>query len=60
MDKLKRLQYSTEDINKAVNAVQSEMPFKAASKLYNVPRSTLQDKVKGRTLLDKNVDQGPY
>ncbi|KAJ8965660.1 hypothetical protein NQ314_003977 [Rhamnusium bicolor] len=29
------------------------MPFKTASKKYGIPRSTLQDKVKGRTQIEK-------
>ncbi|XP_030758772.1 uncharacterized protein LOC115884355 [Sitophilus oryzae] len=53
MEKKKRILYSVEDLNKAVNAIRSGMPFKAASKLFKVPRSTLQDKVKGRTALEK-------
>ncbi|XP_072384688.1 uncharacterized protein [Diabrotica undecimpunctata] len=58
MERRKRIQYSAEDINKAVVAVQSGMPFKTASKLYKVPRSTLQDKVKGRTSLEKKSGPG--
>lgn len=53
MDKKKRLNYSSEALNEAIGAVQAGMPFKTASKKYNVPRATLQDKVKGRTLLGK-------
>ncbi|XP_030751595.1 uncharacterized protein LOC115879086 isoform X2 [Sitophilus oryzae] len=53
MEKKKRILYSVEDLNKAVNAIRSGMPFKAASKIFKVPRSTLQDKVKGRTALEK-------
>ncbi|PIK37236.1 hypothetical protein BSL78_25928 [Apostichopus japonicus] len=42
--------YTQEAVNRAVAQIQKgEISFKGASKLYSIPRSTLQDKVKGRS-----------
>lgn len=53
MEKKQRLKYSLETLKEAIGAVQEGMPFKTASKKYNIPRATLQDKVKGRTQMEK-------
>lgn len=42
-------QYSEERMETAIAACRNGMPFSTAAKMYEVPRSTLKNKVKGRT-----------
>ncbi|KAH1012792.1 hypothetical protein HUJ05_011887 [Dendroctonus ponderosae] len=42
--KRQKLQYSNEQLAKTVEAIQTGMPFKTASKTYGIRRATLQDK----------------
>ena len=44
-----RLMWKNEDMEKAIEAVKSkEKSISAASKKFNVPRKTLDDRIKGR------------
>jgi hypothetical protein len=46
----KRQCYSQEAVNQALSAIRNDgMPIKEASRRFGIPRSTLQDKVHGRT-----------
>ena len=47
--KCPRLNWRSEDMNNAIEAVQSkDKTISAAAKMFNVPRNTLDDRVKGR------------
>lgn len=48
LQKKKRVQYKPEQMAMAINAVKSGMAKKAAAKLYQVPKTTLLDKLAGR------------
>ena len=53
--------YSYSQMEAAINAVQNRgLGKKTAAKMYNVPRSTLQDKIAGRTPLGRKMGKDPY
>lgn len=52
------MQYSTEDLQNAVNCVNSGMSLNAVSSKYNIPRSTLSTKV-NRKYADKKPGPAP-
>ena len=47
-----RKKYSKENLRKALDAVRGGMPLKQAVRLYEVPRTTLQDRHAGRVSQD--------
>ncbi|KAF4531325.1 hypothetical protein B566_EDAN019424 [Ephemera danica] len=57
----KRFQYTSSNIQEAMQKVLSgEMSHSAAAKAFNVPRSTLTDKVHGRSAIDKKPGPNPH
>nr|XP_054764527.1 uncharacterized protein LOC129271180 isoform X2 [Lytechinus pictus] len=53
--------YSQEDIEEAVRLVkQKEMALRAAAKKFNIPRSTLHDKVLGRTAVKCKLGRASF
>ncbi|XP_041475657.1 uncharacterized protein LOC121424124 [Lytechinus variegatus] len=59
--KTRRVRYSQEDMELAIRTVkEKEMTLRAAAKKFNVPRSTLHDKVLGRTPVQCNTGRAPF
>ena len=52
--KKKRKQWSNESMLAALEAAKKGLPARKAAKQYGVPRSTLQDRVRGRVVHGKN------
>ena len=52
--------YSEEAMKAAVRAVQNGMGKKTAAKRFNVPRSTIADKISGRYREGKRIGRDPY
>lgn len=52
--------YPEEQMKAAVNAVLKGMPKKQAAKIYNVPRSTIADKISGRYRQGKRIGRDPF
>lgn len=50
-----KLKYSVENMLKAIEAVNNGSSIKRAAKSFNVPRTTLSDKVRGKTPIDRKM-----
>lgn len=44
----KRVRYTTEKLNEALNAVRNGLPVNTASKKFGIPKTTLRDKRSGK------------
>lgn len=51
-------QYSEENIDKALNSIRNGATIREACRNYSVPRTTVQDRLSGRTL-SKPRQMGP-
>ena len=59
--KHKRYKYSHDTMIKALNEIENEhISLNGAARKYNLPRSTLFDKLKGRTPRERNIGHKPY
>lgn len=54
------LNFSEEAMKLAIENVQRGMPMAAASKNHKVPRTTLMDKVKGKTTKERKMGRNSY
>ena len=52
--------YKEEDMEKAIAAVEGGMSKRCASKTFGVPRTTLMDKLVGRTPRERRIGHLPY
>lgn len=60
-NKRRLFSYSEEALNNAINAVELEgMSKREASRVYNVPRTTLRDKVANRVPRERRMGPRPY
>lgn len=56
----KLMQYHHSDLVKAVEAVRSNlMSIRKAAETFHVPKSTISDKVTGRSEIDANIGRKP-
>ena len=55
-----KLNYSEEQMIKAIAAVKRRDTIRGVAKSYNVPRATLFDKVKGKTPIGRRMGRDPY
>lgn len=58
--KLKKKSYTPQNVETAVKAVQNGMSLRAASEKYNVPRSTISIKNKGKVPLNASMGPSTY
>ena len=58
--KLKKKSYTPQNVETAVKAVQNGMSLRAASEKYNVPRSTISIKNKGKVALNASMGPSTY
>ena len=58
--KLKRYKYDESSMQAAIESVRGGMSKKAAAAVHDVPRSTLGDKILGKTPLERKMGGTPY
>ena len=56
----KTARYSPQDVLRALTAISKGSSIKKAGKTYNIPASTLQDKVRGKYRLGKSRGRDPF
>lgn len=54
-----KFKYSEEQMERALRAVELGMPKKTAAKRFGVPRSTIADKIFGRTPRGRKIGANP-
>lgn len=52
--------YTEENLRKAVAAINNGMSKRSAARIFKVPRSTLFDKIAGRTIIGKKMGRVPF
>lgn len=60
IEKVKRFQYSPSKVKSALKAVEDGMQVATASKLCNVPSTTLRNKLTFKSLVASTGHCGPY
>ena len=60
LTKLKRMQWSNEAVSSAMEAVKSGQSVFRAALTYGVPKSTLHDRISGRSIHGKKPGPDPY
>jgi len=55
-----RLQYTEASLKDALLSIKNGMAIRRAAKDFGVPRATLFDKVKGRTMIERKIGRDPY